>query len=58
MFFYGGYTNAYLLMNYGFAYRENKYEQFDVSLEMKPKSMQPSDIVNFDYEHDEDIQRV
>ena len=58
MFFYGGYSNAYLLMNYGFAYRENKYEQFDVSLEMKPKSMRPSDIVNFDYEHDEDIQRV
>ena len=26
MFFYGGYTNADLLMNYGFAYRENKYE--------------------------------
>lgn len=26
MFYYGRYTSAYLLINYGFCYRDNKYD--------------------------------
>jgi len=32
MFFYGKYTSPYLLLNYGFCYRDNRYDQVDVSL--------------------------
>ena len=56
MFFYGRYTNAYLLLNYGFCYRDNRYDQIDVSLEMRPQSYSPEDIVCFDPEKFEDIQ--
>jgi len=45
MFYYGKYTNAYLLLNYGFCYRDNKYDQVDISLEMRPSSQNPADIV-------------
>ena len=58
MFFYGRYTNAYLLLNYGFCYRDNRYDQIDVSLEMRPQSYSPEDIVCFDPEKFEDIQVV
>ena len=26
MFYYGRYTNAYLMTNYGFCYRDNRYD--------------------------------
>lgn len=58
MFFYGRYTNAYLLMNYGFCYRDNKYDQFDISLEMRPASMVPEDILCFDWERTDGIQAI
>ena len=58
MFFYGRYTNAYLLLNYGFCYRDNRYDQIDVSLEMRPQSYNPEDIVCLDPEREEDIQAV
>ena len=58
MFYYGRYTNAYLLINYGFCYRDNRYDQFDVSLEMRPASMRPQDIVCADWDQVEGIQAV
>ena len=58
MFYYGRYTNAYLLINYGFCYRDNKYDQFDVSLQMRPASILPEDILCFDYERADGIQAV
>lgn len=36
LFYYGGLTNPNLLINYGFCYRDNKYDQFDVLLDMRP----------------------
>ena len=53
MFYYGRYTNAYLLQNYGFCYRDNRYDQYDVYLEMRPQSMTPPDILRFDINYDE-----
>lgn len=38
MFFYGRYTNAYLMSNYGFSFKGNKYDQYDVFLELRPRS--------------------
>ena len=58
MFYYGKYTNAYLLTNYGFCYRDNMYDQFDVSLEMRPASMNPVDMLCFDYERADGIQAI
>ena len=58
MFFYGRYTNAYLLVNYGFCYRDNKYDQIDVLLELKPPSLFPKDFVCFDFDRDEGVQDV
>ena len=58
MFFYGKYTSAYLLLNYGFCYKDNKYDQVDMSLEMRPQSNSPEHIVCFDRERVEDIQEV
>lgn len=55
MFFYGRHTNAYLMLNYGFCYRDNKYDQIDIALEMKPASANPSDMLCFDEEREEDI---
>ena len=58
MFFYGKYTSAYLLLNYGFCYKDNKYDQVDMSLEMRPQSNSPEHIICFDRERVEDIQEV
>ena len=58
MFYYGKYTNAYLLLNYGFSYRDNKYDQFDISLRMRPASQTPQDIVEWNWEKCTDIQLV
>ena len=58
MFFYGKYTSAYLLINYGFCYRDNKYDQVDVQLEMRPESNVPEHIVCFDTLKTQDIQIV
>jgi len=55
MFFYGRYTNAYLMLNYGFCYRDNKYDQFDIRLEMKPASANPEDMLCFDDERFDDV---
>ena len=52
------YTNAYLLLNYGFSYRDNKYDQFDISLRMRPASQTPQDIVEWNWEKCTDIQLV
>ena len=45
-------------MNYGFCYRDNRYDQFDISLEMRPVSMRPVDMLCFDYERVDSIQAV
>ena len=58
MFFYGRYTNAYLLVNYGFCYRDNKYDQIDILLELKPLSLFPKDFITFDFEREEGVQDV
>ena len=55
MFFYGRYTNAYLLVNYGFCYRDNKYDQIDILLELKPPSLFPKDFITFDFEREEGV---
>ena len=55
MFFYGKYTSPYLLLNYGFCYRDNRYDQVDVSLEMRPQSNSPEHVVCFDMDKSEDI---
>ena len=55
MFFYGRYTNAYLLVNYGFCYRDNKYDQIDILLELKPASLFPKDFITFDFEREEGV---
>ena len=54
MFFYGRYTNAYLLVNYGFCYRENRYDQIDVFVDLKPRSVSPSDFVCLDWTRNEE----
>ena len=49
MFFYGRYTNAYLLLNYGFCLRDNRFDQLDVYLDLKPRSLMAEDFVCLDY---------
>jgi len=54
MFFYGRYTNAYLMINYGFCFRDNRYDQLDIYLNMKPKSFNAEDYVVLDYTREEE----
>jgi len=50
MHFYGGLTNPYLLINYGFCYRDNKFDQFDVWLDKHPDIISPSYFVCNDWQ--------
>ena len=51
-------SNASLLLNYSFAYIGNKFDVYEISLELKPKSMTVSDIVCLDQNKSEGIQQV
>ena len=55
-FFYGRFTNAYLLINYGFAYPDNKYDSVEVNVEMKPNGFRAKEFVSFDYSKVEGLQ--
>lgn len=50
MFFYGRDDNSQLLRDYGFCYRDNRFDHYEVSLKMKPSSFKPEDILSFDWE--------
>ena len=58
MFFYGAQGNPYCLINYGFVYRDNKYDQYDVMLDMRPATLKAKDFVCLDHEREIGIQTV
>ena len=59
MFYYGNITNSYLLPNYGFVYRDNKYDQFDLMLDMRPAALnKPQDFICNDWNRVDGIQMV
>ena len=58
MFFYGRYTNANLMTDYGFCFRGNKYDQYDVSLELRPKSVKPADFITLEWWREDEVKVV
>lgn len=60
MFFYGRYTNSYLLVNYGFCFRDNRYDQIDIYLNMVPSTLDAANFVSLDHNLEEEagIRRV
>ena len=43
------------MINYGFCYRGNKYDQFDISLELKPRSFYPSEFVTLEWWREDEV---
>ena len=48
-YFYGRMSNAFLLLNYSFAFQGNKFDSYEVSLVKEPVSRNVEDIICFDY---------
>ena len=52
---YGRMSNASLLVYYSFAYEGNKYDSYEISLEMRPLGSALTELVCFDHSRSEGI---
>ena len=55
MFFYRRRISSYLLMNYGFCTRDNRYNHFELVLITDPESMTPQDIVCWEQDESKNV---